>query len=289
MSTVLVTGANGQVGQELQRADWPDGVSVVGLTRTDLDIADRAAVAAALRTHAPEVVVNAAAYTAVDRAEDEAEAAFRVNRDGVEVLNELTAEANIGFIHLSTDYVFDGAKNGWYVETDATNPTGVYGASKAAGERIVLTRPDAIVLRTAWVYGALGPNFVRTMLRLAAERDQLGVVDDQVGTPTAAADIAAAIVTIVDSGLERGGLFHCAAPDEATWWDLADAAITGAGLADGVTIDKLTTEQYPTAAARPANSRLASGKLADAYGVTLPPWRTSLAAVLRELTAASDA
>ena len=289
MSTVLVTGANGQVGQELQRADWPDGVSVVGLTRTDLDIADRAAVAAALRTHAPEVVVNAAAYTAVDRAEDEAEAAFRVNRDGVEVLNELTAEANIGFIHLSTDYVFDGAKNGWYVETDATNPTGVYGASKAAGERIVLTRPDAIVLRTAWVYGALGPNFVRTMLRLAAERDQLGVVDDQVGTPTAAADIATAIVTIVDSGLERGGLFHCAAPDEATWWDLADAAITGAGLADGVTIDKLTTEQYPTAAARPANSRLASGKLADAYGVTLPPWRTSLAAVLRELTAASDA
>ena len=145
MSTVLVTGANGQVGQELQRADWPDGVSVVGLTRTDLDIADRAAVAAALRTHAPEVVVNAAAYTAVDRAEDEAEAAFRVNRDGVEVLNELTAEANIGFIHLSTDYVFDGAKNGWYVETDATNPTGVYGASKAAGERIVLTRPPTAI------------------------------------------------------------------------------------------------------------------------------------------------
>jgi dTDP-4-dehydrorhamnose reductase len=286
VTVVLITGGNGQVGQELARAVWPDGFDVHVKTRRELDITSPSEFAAALKELRPTFVVNAAAYTAVDQAEDDAEKAFAVNRDALEHLCSMTEEAGATLIHLSTDYVFDGEKVGWYVETDRTNPTGIYGASKAAGERVALTYSHTIVLRTAWVYGALGPNFVRTMLRLASERSELGVVDDQRGTPTSAASIASTIVSIIEQDAIKTGLFHVAAPDDCSWWDLAQEAITNAGLGEGVRIKKLTTAEYPTQAARPANSRLNSTKLADVYGVTLPSWREALAEVLAELATA---
>ncbi|MFW2383830.1 MAG: SDR family oxidoreductase, partial [Acidimicrobiales bacterium] len=188
-------------------------------------------------------------------------------------------------IHISTDYVFDGKKNGWYTEDDEPSPTGVYGLTKRAGELAALSAPRAIVLRTSWVYGALQPNFVLTMRRLAAERDQLGVVADQFGCPTAAVDIASAISTIVSSGLDHHGTFHLAAPDDASWWDLARETIGMMEPARSPRLDKLTTEQYPTPAARPANSRLASNRIADSYGIRLRPWRDALAEVSDELNA----
>ncbi len=286
---LVVTGANGQVGQELMRADWPQGWTVTGLTSTDLDITDPDAVTKQITTINPDVIINAAAYTAVDAAEEAEDRATLVNADGVLSLAEAANNVDAFLVHISTDYVFDGSKQDWYLETDQLSPIGAYGRSKAKGETAVREAKDHVTLRTAWVYGALGSNFVTTMLRLASERDQIGVVDDQVGCPTSAADIAAAIVRIVqfrqDFGSLPSDLYHLAAPDDASWFEVAQAVFTSSAKEYAGQLKAITTEQYPTPTARPANSRLNTDRLMDELGIQLPSWRESLPKVVLELEA----
>lgn len=287
MTRVLVTGAGGQLGRELQRAEWPAGMVVTALDSARLDITDPGAVREIIDELRPEVIVNAAAYTAVDRAEDDEAGAMLVNGDGVRHLAAAADRVGAALIHVSTDYVFDGTKAAWYVEDDPLAPIGAYGRSKAAGEAAALDADRSVVLRTAWVYGALGSNFVTTMLRLAAERDELGVVDDQFGCPTATADIASTIVAFTARFAEDAAppdrIYHVCSPDDATWHEFAMAIF--AASADGFdgVCKKLTTAEYPTTAKRPANSRLDSSRLARDLGITLPSWRSSLPLVVAEL------
>jgi dTDP-4-dehydrorhamnose reductase len=230
-------------------------------------------------------VVNAAAYTAVDAAENDADAAYRANRDGPAILVRLCAEADIPLIHISTDYVFDGTKPAPYIESDPVAPQGVYGASKLAGEQAVRdSAAKAIILRTAWVYAATGKNFVRTMLTLGKTRPRLTVVADQSGCPTTAADLAEAILAIIArldvTGWQQAyqGIFHAAGSGATTWFGLATAVFEEAAR-HGATVPEvapIATADWPTPAKRPANSRLDCTRLHDVFGVRLPPWRDSL-------------
>lgn len=284
MTHVLVTGAGGQLGRELCRADWDEGVTVTGLARADLDITDADAVTERLDALAPDVVVNAAAYTAVDLAESEPDLARLVNADAVGHLARWVEHADARLVHFSTDYVFDGTKDGWYVETDPVAPLGVYGRTKANGEDLARTATRHVILRTAWVYGALGSNFVTTMRRLARERAELGIVADQIGCPTATGDLATAVVDLLaqDRTTEASGTFHLASPTSATWHEFATAILAGP-IADGLRVDPITTADYPTPAARPQNSRLASDVMKDAHGIGLRPWQDALIDVIGEL------
>jgi dTDP-4-dehydrorhamnose reductase len=288
---ILVTGGSGQLASALAAAGG-DAVRVVGRPAFDFDRPE--SIVASFRAAAPWLVVNAAAYTAVDAAEDDAEAAYRANRDGPGALAQLCAAAGVPLIHISTDYVFDGAKGAPYVETDATAPTGVYGASKLAGEQEVLAVwARTIVLRTSWVYAPTGKNFVRTMLRVGAERDRLRVVADQRGCPTTAADLADAILAIA-ARLREGwrdsyaGVFHAAGSGETTWHGLAVATFEEAARsgARAPVVEAITTADYPTKAKRPADTRLDCGKLAAVFGVRLPDWRPSLARTIEAVFAA---
>lgn len=284
MTRVLVTGAGGQLGRELCRAAWPGHVSVTGATRADLDITSPDAVTRALTELAPDVVVNAAAYTAVDRAESEPDLARLVNADAVGHLAHWAEAAGARLIHVSTDYVFDGTKDGWYVETDPLAPIGVYGRTKADGEDLARVATRHVILRTAWVYGALGQNFVTTMRRLATTHDELRVVADQVGCPTATNDLAAAIVDLVaqEQAQEATGTFHLASPSDATWHEFATAILADA-IAGGLTVEPISTAEYPTPAARPQNSRLASDVIQSAYGIGVRSWHDALPDVIAEL------
>ena len=277
---ILVTGGSGQLASALATAP---GVCRVG--RPDFDFDRPATIEAVFLAAMPRVVVNAAAYTGVDAAETDADAAWRANRDGPALLARLCAEADIPLIHISTDYVFDGAKPDPYVETDPVAPQGVYGASKLAGEQAVMASgAKAIVLRTAWVYAATGKNFVRTVLTVGKTRPRLTVVADQQGCPTAAADLGAAIVAIIarlDATSwrpEYRGVFHAAGAGATTWFGLAAATFEEAARR-GVKVPELApigTADWPTPAKRPANSRLDCTRLNDVFGVRLPPWRDSL-------------
>ena len=291
---LLVTGANGQVGRALVEAG---GEEVVGLDRAALDITDRAAVHRSVTEHAPSLVVNAAAYTAVDRAEAEAERAFAVNRDGPAHLAAACAEAGVPLVHLSTDYVFDGTKGKPYRESDTPHPLGVYGQSKWAGEEAVREHVDRhVIVRTSWVFGTHGANFVRTMLRLMQERDTLRVVADQHGNPTAAADIARAVLEIAeqvhDGGDAPWGTYHFAGRPATTWHGFAEAILDEArrhGPVRTTHVEAIPTSAYPTAASRPLDTRLDSTRLAEAWGIEAPPWRPALRAVVSSrLTRASE-
>jgi dTDP-4-dehydrorhamnose reductase len=286
MTRVLVTGAGGQVGRELQRAAWPPGFDLSPVDHSQLDITDESAVRALFERVRPAIVVNAAAYTAVDKAEDAPDAAFAVNRTGVVHLARAAEQCGAYLLHLSTDHVFDGSKAGWYVESDAVNPLGVYGRSKLDGERAALQWPRTIVLRTAWVYSALGTNFVRTMLRLARERQVISVVADQIGCPTSARDLATALVSVAGASLDgalEGQLLHVASPAEATWHELARAVFRASAQGFNGELRAITTPEYPTRARRPANSRLDSGRLHATLGIQLPDWRDSVVKVVAEL------
>jgi len=282
---LLVFGAGGQVGTELGRAKLPPGMTLAAFDQADLDITDPAVIRAAIHRERPDLVVNAAAYTAVDRAESEAEAAFAVNAQAPGDIAAACAEAGIRLVHISTDYVYDGAKPGPYVEGDPINPLGVYGRSKAAGDAAVAAAlAEHVILRTAWVYSAHGGNFVKTMLRLASERPSLRVVADQHGSPTAAADIAAAIITIaarIGAGEGRWGVFHFTGAGATTWHGFAEAIVGLAGK--NVPVAAIATADYPTPARRPANSVLDCAKIAGAYGIAARPWREALAEVVAEL------
>ncbi|MGH7054148.1 MAG: dTDP-4-dehydrorhamnose reductase [Stellaceae bacterium] len=288
---VIVFGAGGQVGYEVCRSAWPSGFAVVPLDRAAADIADGVAVAAALARERPDLAVNLAAYTAVDRAEREPDLAWKTNCAGAALLAACCGDAGVPLVHLSTDYVFDGAKPTPYREDDPVAPLGVYGASKEAGERAVRAAlAHHVILRTSWVYGVRGANFVKTILRLAAREPALRVVADQTGAPTAAADLAAALAVIaghVAAGTARWGTFHLTGAGAVSWHGFAEeiVALAAPHLGRCPRIEPITTAQYPTAARRPANSRLDCRRIADAYGIRPRPWQDGLAAVVTELLA----
>ncbi len=292
MIRVAVMGFRGQVATSLfERAG--DDVTIMALARPEVMLEDRVAVLDGVARAKPDVVINAAAYTAVDKAESEEWLAVHVNGKGAGYVAEAAANIGAPLLHLSTDYVFDGKLGRPYREDDPPNPTGVYGRSKLIGETLVAERcPNSVILRTAWVYSPFGTNFVRTMLRLNETRDEVGVVADQRGNPTSALDIADALLTIArrvceDDSPDLRGVFHLTGQGEATWADFAEAVFAEA-CARGrrlTRVKRITTAEYPTAARRPANSRLDNTKLARTYGVALPDWRGSLAACCARLIA----
>lgn len=288
---VLVTGARGQVGRELMR-NAPASFEVIGLGSTELDIADGARVETIVAEVRPQLIINAAAYTAVDKAESEPERAWAVNRDGVAHLAQAAEQLGIPLLHISTDYVFAGDTSEPYRETDATGPTGVYGASKLGGEEALVAHcRQHLILRTSWVFGAQGNNFVKTMLRLGRERETLGVVADQHGCPTSAASIAATLWALASQYRETGtlqwGTYHYSGTPACTWHEFASdifrQAHTLGVLAKIPEVQKISTTEYPTPAKRPAWSVLDFNKLQDAQGIGQADWRDELGQVLQEL------
>jgi len=291
---LAVTGTTGQVALSLAERGAAEGHEVVLLGRPELDLAvtGEADMRALLTRAAVDAVVSAGAYTAVDRAESEPDLAQAVNAGGAGRLAAAAAALGLPLIHLSTDYVFDGSGTRGWREDDPTGPQGVYGASKLAGEEAVLAaHPGATVLRTAWVYSPFGANFVKTMLRLAESRDEVGVVADQFGNPTSALDIADGVLALAArAGAAPGGLFHMAGSGETSWAGLAEAifAESGAGGGPRAAVRRIATADYPTPARRPANSRLDCGKLERVCGLRLPDWRLSLATVIERLVSAQE-
>jgi dTDP-4-dehydrorhamnose reductase len=290
---LYVIGGQGQVARSLREAAAGDSDIVFGCAqRPDVDLLRPASIAQALANFRPDIVVNPAAYTAVDKAEAEPDQAFALNRDGALAVAQAAANQGAPVIHFSTDYVFDGTKDAPYLESDPVHPRSVYGRSKLEGElAVAAANPRHILLRTSWVYAPFGTNFVRTMLRLAAERDQLRVVDDQTGCPTYAPDIAAATIAIAKRVVAEGwnpkfaGVSHLAGPDALTWCAFANAIVRGAALRGGraVPVNPIATSDYPTPAVRPANSRLSTARLASVFDVRLSSLERSLADCLDRL------
>ncbi|WP_323847154.1 dTDP-4-dehydrorhamnose reductase [Microbulbifer magnicolonia] len=289
---ILITGKNGQLGRALQILA-PQGVRPVFLGREELNISNPAAVASVLDKVRPEVLLNAAGYTAVDKAESDATEAFAVNAIGAESLALACKEFGVRLLHVSTDFVFDGLKSSPYTVQDPVRPLGVYGESKVAGEEAVRAAlPDAVIVRTAWLYSAHGNNFVNTMLRLMAERDQLGVVVDQIGTPTWAGTLARVLYALAYDGSARG-VYHYTDAGAASWYDFAvaiyeEAKSVGLLPADReIQIKPIATSEYPTAAIRPQYSVLDKKRLVSQLGLDLPHWRQTLRRALEEMKCSS--
>jgi len=289
---IVVTGTKGQVARSLIEAGRERGVEVVAVGRPDLDLADPRTVAPAIAAARPDVLVSAAAYTDSERAEIEPDLAQTVNAVSAGALAACARNLGIPIIHLSTDYVFDGAKPAPYRETDPTAPLSSYGRSKVAGElAVAAAHAEHVILRVCWVYSPFGRNFVKTMLKLAGARDEIGVVTDQLGNPTAAADIAAGILAVAGNliaergGAERHGTFHMAAEGDTTWAEFAEAIFSYLAERGGPTarVAPITTAEFPSRVRRPANSRLDCSKIAAVHGVVLPPWPVSLRTCLDRL------
>ncbi len=281
--TILLTGANGQVGFELQRALVAYG-KVIACDHQKLDLGDRDALVDAVRSLKPQLIVNAAAYTAVDRAESEVSRAEAINALAPAILAEEAKHIDAALIHFSTDYVFDGASTLPYDEQALTGPLNVYGRTKRDGERAIAAIGGAhLIFRTSWVYGLRGANFLLTMLRLAAERDELRVVADQFGVPNWSRDLATTVAAVVSKGLptvvERAGLYHLSAGGATSWFDFARAII---GDVKRPRVVPITTAEYPTPARRPAYGVLATGKFDRTFGIALPTWDDALARCLAE-------
>jgi dTDP-4-dehydrorhamnose reductase len=294
---ILIAGKTGQLARCLTQEARRRGMPLVALGRPQLDLTDAESIERAATALAPRAIVNAAAYTAVDQAEAEPALAKAVNRDGAARLAAAAARRGVPFIHISTDYVFDGRKDAPYREEDAPSPLGAYGRSKLEGERAARAAcPAGLILRTSWLYSRFGQNFVTTMLRLAETRETVRVVDDQHGAPTAAPDLACAILDLAARMTEMGdrstreaaGLYHLAGSGETTWHGFA-AAIFAGWARRGRRVPRLqaiTTAEYPTAARRPQNSRLDCGKTERTFGLRLPPWQGSLESCLDDLARA---
>jgi len=275
---ILLTGRNGQVGWEVQKALAPLG-ELTALGRAELDLSDAGRLREAVREANPDVIVNAAAYTAVDKAESEREAAFAVNATAPGILAEEAKRNGALLVHYSTDYVFDGAKPVPYVEEDEPNPINVYGASKLAGERAIAgSGCRYLILRTSWVYGPRGSNFLLTILRVAREGPELPVVDDQIGAPTSSRAIARATAQVLRPGAH--GTYHLSAAGQVSWCGFARAILARAGVATAVV--PIRSEDYPAAARRPRNSRLDCSRLRETFGVALAPWEAGLAEVMAQ-------
>jgi dTDP-4-dehydrorhamnose reductase len=297
MHKILLTGVNGQVGHALKTI--LSEYEVVALSRQQLDLSKTHDIKRIVREIKPNLIINPAAYTAVDKAESEPELAFAINATATQILAEEAARLNAALIHFSTDYVYDGSKNSAYVETDEVNPVSVYGKSKLAGEAAIraVALPH-LILRTSWVYGAHGKNFLKTILRLAAERESLRIVADQLGAPTTSACIAEAIVRLVDSWQcseeNQTGVYHFTNMGKTSWYGFSCEIINEynrlalekswpALKADVANVIAITTAEYPTPAARPANSCLDNGKLKATFGIALPNWQQGLQDVMQTL------
>lgn len=292
MRIVVTGGPDGQVLLSLAERGGAAGHEIVALGRPELDLlGDVEAIVRAVEETAPDIVVSAAAYTAVDKAESERDLAFAINARGAGAVATAAECLGVPVVHISTDYVFDGSKTTPYVESDTPNPVSVYGASKLAGEQAVLEAcRNSVILRTAWVYSPFNANFVKTMLRLAADRDELGVVADQQGNPTSALDIADAILAVAanlagSDDRELRGVFHMTGQGEGTWADFAEHIFAASVSAGGpsASVRRISTADYPTPAKRPANSRLDSSKLHEIHKVRLPHWHTSTEEVVTRL------
>ncbi|MET3528112.1 dTDP-4-dehydrorhamnose reductase [Phenylobacterium koreense] len=288
---ILLTGGSGQVGAEIIRLA-PAQFQIVAPSRAQLDLSDAAAISRLVASQPWAAVINCAAYTAVDKAESDVVTAWAANAMGPAAFAQATAQAQIPLIHISTDYVFDGSKDGFYVEDDPVAPIGVYGASKEGGEQAVRTaNPRHVILRTAWVVSPHGANFVKTMLRLAESRPELRVVADQRGCPTSATDIAQTVLTVlarmVADPEAPTGAYHFVNEGEASWCEFAREIFRMAGERGLPTpvVHAIPTSEYPTPARRPANSRLDAGKLRRDYGITPRPWRVAVEEIVATLAA----
>lgn len=288
---VLVAGASGQVARALVDTAPADTVDLVALGRPQMDLADWPSVEAAVRAVAPDIVINAAAYTGVDQAESEETAALLINAEGAGFLASAAAKAGAPILHLSTDFVFAGDKSSPYLETDPVGPTGAYGRTKLAGERAVAdANPRHAILRTAWVYSPYGKNFAKTMLRFGETREEVGVVHDQRGNPTSAHDIAEGLWRIARQIVDAPdtlspGIFHMTSTGEASWAEFAEEIFRLSAALGGpvARVRRITTAEFPTPTRRPANSRLDCTKLADAFGLILPHWQASTHTCVEQL------
>ncbi|WP_045500141.1 dTDP-4-dehydrorhamnose reductase [Vibrio hyugaensis] len=280
---VLVTGCNGQVGYFLTKIlTYKENVELLAVDREELDITNQEAVNKTVKAFKPTIIINAAAHTAVDKAEQEVDLSYAINRDGPKFLAEAAQDIGAALLHISTDYVFDGNKSSEYVERDATNPKSVYGSSKLAGEMAVAEACEKhVILRTSWVFAEHGNNFVKTMLRLAIGRNELSIVCDQFGGPTYAGDIAKALAEIAkrisnDEQVEYG-IYHYSGLPYVSWYEFAEvifeAAVEDKVLSHKPTLSRIRTEQYPTPAKRPNNSALSSKKITDAFAIDASDWR----------------
>jgi dTDP-4-dehydrorhamnose reductase len=283
---ILVTGSTGQLGHETVKMFRTSGLDITGMDRSGLDFRQPENVKKLIEVFSADLVINCAAYTKVDMAEQEREEAFIINRDAVKALAEGVRNTKGRVLHISTNFIFDGERSHPYSEEDKPNPIGVYGASKLAGEEAVLdVLPEATIVRTAWVYGVHGNNFVKTMLKLAAERDEIRVVDDQIGTPTWTRDISQAILNLVNS--KASGIYNFTNEGVASWYDLADAVIKNAKrLGMPINVKKVTPipgNEYTTLAQRPHYSVLSKIKIRGVHNYEIPHWRESLVNMLSEL------
>jgi dTDP-4-dehydrorhamnose reductase len=289
MTRILITGGTGQVGGSLSKLDWPDGTELVLPSRSELDLSNADQIGSYVRDGGFDAIISSGAYTAVDKAEDDLLTAFKVNGLAPAAFAETAKELDIPLVHISTDYVFDGGKTDRYVETDPIDPQGVYGASKAAGELAIQSSGCRhVILRTAWVFSAIGANFVKTMIRLA-DRPQLTVVDDQTGCPTAAPDIARAAQAIVLRQLKEkdapSGVYHYCGDEAVTWFGFASEIfelLKARGNAVPV-VAPIPTKDYPTPAKRPANSALDTSRLTQDFSIEPCQWRAALASTIEEL------
>ena len=283
MKKILITGANGQLGSEIRvaSAQFPQ-FRFFFTDVTELDICNREAVHAYMAENHMDGIVNCAAYTAVDKAEDDAETCYRINRDAVKNLAEAAREYKLDIIHVSTDYVFDGKNYLPYTEVMPVNPSSVYGKSKLEGERILMEIcPEAVIVRTSWLYSSFGNNFVKTMLRLGQERDKLNVIFDQVGTPTYAADLAVALLSILAAGKPAAGIYHYSNEGVCSWYDFTRSIHRLAGIScDLVPIE---SKEYPVRTPRPHFSVLNKAKIKQTYGIEIPHWEDSLEKCIRLL------
>ncbi|KQS76625.1 dTDP-4-dehydrorhamnose reductase [Rhizobium sp. Leaf384] len=290
--TYLVTGKEGQVVRSIieRAADRPD-IAIVTFGRPEVDFGAPETLGAAIAAIRPDIIISAAAYTAVDQAETEEDLATKVNGEAPGALARAAAGLDIPIVHISTDYVFDGTKTGAYVETDPVAPIGAYGRSKLAGEKAVASAtPNHAILRTAWVHSPYGKNFVKTMLRLAVDRDELNVVADQVGCPTSALDIADAVLKVADNLLKSKdaalrGTFHLTNAGQANWAEFATEIFRLSAERDGpsATVNPIPSSAYPTPAKRPANSQLDGTKLSSIHGVVLQDWRPATEIVVARI------
>lgn len=284
MQTILVTGSNGQLGSEIRAlaSQYEDDFRFIFTDVAELDITDRQGVCDFVEQNMVNVLINCAAYTAVDKAETDPELADLLNRVAPGYLAEAMDAVGGTMVQVSTDYVFDGTNHRPYHEDDPTNPTGVYGRTKLAGEEEVIRGcTGSMVIRTAWLYSTFGNNFVKTMLRLGKEKDELGVIFDQIGTPTYARDLAAAILQIVKQGI-KPGVYHYSNEGVCSWYDFARAIHHIAGITS-CRVKPLHTEEYPTPAARPHYSVLDKTKIKEAFNLTIPWWEDSLREMIKEL------
>jgi dTDP-4-dehydrorhamnose reductase len=290
---ILVTGVSGQVGFELARALQGLG-QVLAPRRAECDLSNPDSLRNYVRAQRPDLIVNPAAYTAVDKAEEDRAMAFAINAEAPAVLAEEAGKLGAAVIHYSTDYVFDGTKPGAYVEEDPTNPSNVYGASKLAGEQALRdSGVPHLVFRTSWVYGSRGANFVLTMLKLARDKDELSIVADQIGAPTWCRTIADLTAHVVAQGIasgdlskwlgERSGIYHLTSAGAASWADFAEAIFEDAGLEKRPSVKRIPTSEFPRPATRPLNSRMSGEKLADSFGLRAPEWRDALRLCLGEM------